>query len=446
MTLAGASAVFIDLEVGAGCAANGRHRHHDLVHCPSNPPGWSAGKWGEWYPDILGADGKLTTSVPKPCWQAGWLAQHDRLMTMLAGMRNRVPLVVSGDLHAIAIGRMLRCGMQNFEANPITTVLSGPVGTNPTGWPSARRGISATPPSHIDLREDVAPIEQHGFTMADLPDRIDVRLFKWDVKTDTPDAIDSLEPFHTARLPPRRHARESCEHAKDCPGSCRSLPLSPLRRRAFLRAAHRHCASIHVRDGTFASAHASTIVETSDGLVAAWFGGTREGAADVGIWLSRRVGDRWTPPVEVATGTQADGRRFPCWNPSWSSAGQGLMLFCKVGPSPQTWWGMVGRLGPRAHWPDVRRSRRDTGPIKNKPVPRRRNAGGLQQHRVTRSTKHVACTRAEHRCRRHVTASFPPRLPTEPGSTPSGQHPHSSGRQAQAVGHARSGRIFDMVE
>src|SRR6266852_2714889 len=52
----------------------------------------------------------------------------------------------------------------------------------------------------------------------------------------------------------------------------------------------------------FASAHASTIVETSEGPVVAWFGGTREGAADVGIWLSRRVSGQWAPPVEVATG------------------------------------------------------------------------------------------------------------------------------------------------
>jgi predicted neuraminidase len=65
----------------------------------------------------------------------------------------------------------------------------------------------------------------------------------------------------------------------------------------------------------FASAHASTIVETDSGLVAAWFGGTREGAADVGIWVSRRVSAAWTPPVEVATGVQPDGSRFPTWNP-----------------------------------------------------------------------------------------------------------------------------------
>jgi hypothetical protein len=203
MTLAGASAVFIDPEVERWLSDRtaGADTTH-LVHVPSIPPGWSAGKWGDWYPDILGADGKLTTNVAKPYWQAGWLAQHDRLMTSLAAMRERTPLVVSGDLHAIAIGKMLRCGAHKLEANPITAVLSGPIGTGPTGWPSGRRGIGATPPAHIDLREEVAPIEKHGFTMADfLPNRIDLRFFKWDLATESPEAIDSLEPFHELRLP-----------------------------------------------------------------------------------------------------------------------------------------------------------------------------------------------------------------------------------------------------
>jgi hypothetical protein len=34
-----------------------------------------------------------------------------------------------------------------------------------------------------------------------LPDRVVLRFFKWDVKTQSPDAIDRLEPFHTAERP-----------------------------------------------------------------------------------------------------------------------------------------------------------------------------------------------------------------------------------------------------
>jgi hypothetical protein len=202
MTLAGPSAVFIDLEVekwlrARAAAADVTH----VVHVPSNPPGWSAGKWGEWYPDVLGPDNSLTTKVVKPYWQDGWLAQHDRLMASLSAMRGRAPLVVSGDLHAVAVGRMLRTGRLDFTANPITIALSGPVSTGDTLWPSAFRGVGATPPAHLDLREEVRPIEQHGFTIADfLPDRIRLRLFKWDVKTQSPDAIDTLEPFHTTEI------------------------------------------------------------------------------------------------------------------------------------------------------------------------------------------------------------------------------------------------------
>src|SRR6266403_424165 len=201
-TLAGQSAVYVDLEVEKWLKARSAAREvTHVVHVPSNPPGWTAGKWGEWYPDVLGPDGKLTTAKPKPYWQPGWLKQHDRLMESISAMRERVPLVMSGDLHAVAIGRMMRSGKLDFSANPINAVLTGPISTRPSGWPSARRGTGALPPAHLDMAEDVKPIEQHGFTIVDFaPDKIVLRMFKWDVKTQSVEAIDNLEPFHTAVL------------------------------------------------------------------------------------------------------------------------------------------------------------------------------------------------------------------------------------------------------
>src|SRR5687768_13052634 len=104
------------------------------------------------------------------------------------------------------------------------------------------------------------------------------------------------------------------------------LPLVPLVPRQPASIARGVVASEFVFEGApFASAHASTIVETRDGLVAAWFGGSREGANDVGIWMSRRAGGVWTPPVEVATGAESDGTRYPCWNPVLFRAPDGAL-------------------------------------------------------------------------------------------------------------------------
>jgi predicted neuraminidase len=117
--------------------------------------------------------------------------------------------------------------------------------------------------------------------------------------------------------------------------------------------------------------HASTIVETSSGLVAAWFGGTRERHPDVGIWLSRQVEGRWTPPVEAANGVQADGTRQPTWNPVLFQPARGpLLLFYKVGPSPSAWWGMVRTSQDEGKSWSAGRVLPDgiLGPIKNKPV------------------------------------------------------------------------------
>ena len=127
------------------------------------------------------------------------------------------------------------------------------------------------------------------------------------------------------------------------------------------------------------SCHASTIAETKPGeFVAAWFGGTAEGRPDVGIWTSRFENGSWTMPVEVATGVQPDGTRWPCWNPVlFQQPGGDLLLFSKVGPNPREWWGLVRSStdGGRTWGEPVRLSRDGTaitggpvGPIKNKPV------------------------------------------------------------------------------
>ncbi len=92
----------------------------------------------------------------------------------------------------------------------------------------------------------------------------------------------------------------------------------------------------------FPSCHASTMAETADGLVCAWFGGTAEKNPDVGIWLSHLKNGKWTSPVEVANGVQTDGKRYPTWNPVlFQMPGKELILFYKVGPSPREWWGAL---------------------------------------------------------------------------------------------------------
>lgn len=117
--------------------------------------------------------------------------------------------------------------------------------------------------------------------------------------------------------------------------------------------------------------HASTIVEGKNGLVSAWFGGTKEGTADVGIWVSRHDGKAWGKAVEVAEGKDAAGKQVPCWNPVLFQPKSGpLLLFYKTGAEIRTWqtelrtsedggvtWSEASKL------PDG-----ICGPVKNKPV------------------------------------------------------------------------------
>jgi predicted neuraminidase len=121
----------------------------------------------------------------------------------------------------------------------------------------------------------------------------------------------------------------------------------------------------------FPSCHASTIAQTKDGLVAAWFGGTRERNPDVGIWVSRNDGKSWSKPVEVANGIQPTGPRLPTWNPVLYQSPNGpLVLFYKVGPSPSTWWGMrmTSDDGGQSWTKPAKLPDGFLGPIKDKPI------------------------------------------------------------------------------
>jgi predicted neuraminidase len=117
----------------------------------------------------------------------------------------------------------------------------------------------------------------------------------------------------------------------------------------------------------FPSCHAATLVEAGEGrLLAAWFGGKAEGAADVKIWQSVFDGKAWSAPAVVG-----EEPGFPCWNPVlFRSQSKILFLFYKAGPSPMTWTGYVRRSTDEGKtWGRVEALPAGLlGPIKNKPI------------------------------------------------------------------------------
>lgn len=119
--------------------------------------------------------------------------------------------------------------------------------------------------------------------------------------------------------------------------------------------------------GPFRSCHASTVVETGAGpFLVAWFGGRREGADDVAIWLSRLDDGKWSPPEKVA-----EEPRNPCWNPVlFRERGGEVQLYYMAGPDEENWSGFIRRsTDGGATWraPELMPAGL-YGPIKNKPI------------------------------------------------------------------------------
>ena len=113
------------------------------------------------------------------------------------------------------------------------------------------------------------------------------------------------------------------------------------------------------------SCHAGTVARLRGQTFLAWFGGTREGAADVDIYYTRTAGDGFAPVSRVSAGGAAH------WNPVLLPREDGLDLFFKFGETIPGWRTMRARLSangellgaPEALVPGDVGGR---GPVKNK--------------------------------------------------------------------------------
>jgi len=202
-------------------------------------------------------------------------------------------------------------------------------------------------------------------------------------------------------------------------------------------------------EAPFPQCHASTIEHSSEGLVAAWFGGTREGHDDVGIWVARQIDGKWTKPIEVANGVQDDGDRHPCWNPVLFQPKDGpLLLFYKVGPDPQRWWGMLRRSTDGGKtWSEAERLPDGIlGPIKNKPE--QLASGDLICPSSTETPEKPSKWRVHFEHTSDLGKTWKKSAPPEPksGEPIDAIQPsilkHADG-QLQAIGRSRSKHLFE---
>ena len=152
--------------------------------------GYTAGKWREWYPDVVASDkedgiimnellsgkkGKLTTKAKKYLWQKGWFLQHQRFLKGLSDRKDN-SFTFSGDIHAVGSNQIIKSG-DYLLRKPILSTLVGPISSSTGTWPSAARGIIASKPEFLDVNEKLKIREENGFSLINITSqKVDINL------------------------------------------------------------------------------------------------------------------------------------------------------------------------------------------------------------------------------------------------------------------------------
>jgi len=172
-----------------------------FFHAPSLPFAYSSGKLGDWYPDLLDTQsGHLVMYKEKPGWQRGWYAQHQRLIGALASQKTRAPVIVQGDFHASAFGRMVHSGDLTL-AQPVHVVTSGTLGTGDLAYPSSVRAVQTGASQLVGIEDALKPTEKNGFTVIDVTrDKLTFTHFMWR-PPQLIEEIDTMKPALVYEVP-----------------------------------------------------------------------------------------------------------------------------------------------------------------------------------------------------------------------------------------------------